>query len=204
MQAACKLLKTSVLAFAISTILFVSAKGTCGAHSATPAIKTEDKVSGFGECVGKISSAFNSVPFHYKMLALTVFLAAYRFNMKYPSNKKARYDWSKLNPKNLLSDPKTFFKHAWYVLDDFVIGRAGEGKCVHGKEVGGGTIVLEPCVGHLPQGIGGHLHEHVLFPLASTFKFPITILASLSAFAAGADAWGKYFGNEPAIAVVKK
>lgn len=149
--------------------------------------------STFVESIKKAGNTILSMPAYYKAALGAAFFAVYRFNMKVASDKPARYDISKLGPKTLLNNPKLFFKHTWYVIDDFIIGRAGEGstmKVRKNKETG--KIVPKWSAGYYAQGIGGNLHFIVLIPLAKALGFPVAMRKACDSIGDGAVEWSSF------------
>ena len=101
--------------------------------------------------------------------------------MKSPSNKPARYDKAKLTIDTLKQEPKTFLKHVWYLIDDFVIGRSYENasmKVKINKETGKPDVNWDP--GAKPQGIGGYLHANLIVSFARILRIPFAALGMLT------------------------
>jgi len=97
-----------------------------------------------------------------------ILAGVYRFNMKSADDKPARYDMSKLNPKNLFTQPKTFFRHFWYLIDDGIIGRR------YGKDEGYKYVAEKDRYESFsfgPQGFGGYLHVNAIISLTKTLGF---------------------------------
>ena len=144
----------------------------------------------FGTFWTDVTKTWTELTMKNKIAILAGTAAVFRFNQKRSCDDPARYDRSKLNKETLLNNPKEFFKHLWYFIDDAVIGRAGKSSSMKVKvDKTTGEVETNWDPGAEPQGFGGYAHSNIVSPFAKTIAFPVKLLTTFGTAAVGFAAW---------------